>query len=483
MPNWTGFIAGVVTAAVLGGAGLGAYRLLSGPPSTELRWANKQEVTAQATDTFKQLLGKDTQQNWQTPTVSVYSTPYALPQPQPVTLKDLSDNGQAHAIDALFKVSGGPSAAWQQLMAAAISASGATQRTDPYRANRVLIATVLKGLDTLPGDRLLWSRVFIQPINFTFAGYTVAATDTRTIKIASVEDTTNTKLSIGGAVEGAAAGAGKPDVGQTIEKSQKTNADVTEDYENLGIDIQPSFLRIIRESAPGGDVAGNALIQLSMVTDPVMIWCAQPTGCARGGQPAPLINVPAVQVQDDPLVLLVTNFQDAGEASAPTLSVLPQSALPHCPLKANVWMLYELRKIKNGRQNTVEGLQEVELREDADNTHEVEVVPADDIAPAVWSIKVTDHADGTRPVADDAPDLMGKTDDATPRKLAFTDYLTASQLVHWLKLRMAAKNSNAPGLKMALYAAGSDQPLTSEKTLTPFKHVANDCEAASTVRP
>src|ERR1700722_13187261 len=108
MPNWTGFIAGVVTAAVLGGAGLGAYRLLSGPPSTELRWANKQEVTAQATDTFKQLLGKDTQQNWQTPTVSVYSTPYVLPQPQPVTLKDLSDNGQAHAIDALFKVSGGP---------------------------------------------------------------------------------------------------------------------------------------------------------------------------------------------------------------------------------------------------------------------------------------------------------------------------------------------------------------------------------------
>jgi hypothetical protein len=468
-----------VAAALLSAAGTASYLKFAGPPSTELRWANKTEVTAQASDTFRQLVGKDTKQNWQTPTVSVYSTPYAAPQPQPVTLKDLSDNGQAHAIDALFKVSG---AAWQQLMTAAISASGTAQRTDPYRVNRVLIATVAKGLDTLPGDRLLWTRVFIQPINFTFAAYTVAATDTRSIKIASVEDSTSTKLSISGAAEQTVAGAGKPDVGQTIEKSQKASADVTEDYENLGIDIQPSFLRIIRESAPGGDVAGNALVQLSMVTDPVKIWCAQPTGCARGSQPAPRTGVRAAQAQEDPLVLLVTNFQDAGEASAPTMSVLPQSALPHCPLKANVWMLYELRKIKSGRQNTIEGLQEVELHEDADNAHEVEVVPADDIAPAVWSIKVSDHADGSKLVTDDVPDLMGKADDATPRKLVFTDYLTASELVHWLKLRMAAKNSNAPGLKMMLYA-GPDQPLTSEKTLTPFKHVANDCEPAVAEQP
>jgi hypothetical protein len=47
---------------------------------------------------------------------------------------------------------------------------------------------------------------------------------------------------------------------------------------------------------------------------------------------------------------------------------------------------------------------------------------------------------------------------------------------------LAAKNSNTPGLKTMLYA-GSDQPLTSDKTLAPSKHVVNDCEPAAAVQP
>jgi hypothetical protein len=90
---------------------------------------------------------------------------------------------------------------------------GAAARVDPYRASRVLVATVAKGLDTLPGDRLLWTRVFVQPINFEFAGYTVAATDSRSAKIAKIENSTNTKLSIGGGVDTDLPGVAKPDMG------------------------------------------------------------------------------------------------------------------------------------------------------------------------------------------------------------------------------------------------------------------------------
>jgi len=46
---------------------------------------------------------------------------------------------------------------------------------------------------------------------------------------------------------------------------------VESQYEKLGVDIFPNFLRLVRESERGGDVVGNTTIALSMVTDPVMI--------------------------------------------------------------------------------------------------------------------------------------------------------------------------------------------------------------------
>ena len=59
------------------------------------------------------------------------------------------------------------------------------------------MATVAKGLEWNPGDRMIWTRIFVQPINFAFAGYTVAATDNETVKIASLEATSSRKFSDG----------------------------------------------------------------------------------------------------------------------------------------------------------------------------------------------------------------------------------------------------------------------------------------------
>ena len=66
---------------------------------------------------------------------------------------------------------------------------------DPFQFQRTLVATVTKGTDWSPGDRMEWTRVFALPINFVFAGYTVAATENETVRIASLEATRAQKVS------------------------------------------------------------------------------------------------------------------------------------------------------------------------------------------------------------------------------------------------------------------------------------------------
>jgi hypothetical protein len=47
---------------------------------------------------------------------------------------------------------------------------------DPFRFDRVLVANVAEGVCREPGDRMVWTRVLVEPINFEFAGYSVAET-------------------------------------------------------------------------------------------------------------------------------------------------------------------------------------------------------------------------------------------------------------------------------------------------------------------
>ena len=134
----------------------------------------------------------------------------------------------------------------------------------------------------------------------------------------------------------------------------------------------------------------------------------------------------------------------------------------------------------------MEGLQEVELRQDESSARTVGIVPADDVSPAVWSIKVTD-AKAKQPVTDNEPDLFAQIDKGSARKLVFTDYLTASELAHWLKKQMDAGTRVEPRLKkMTFHVNGvsatkphperGDTIGNSNKVLIPFKHVRDDCE-------
>lgn len=151
MKKVVGYAIGILAVALTSAAvGAGGYWKYSGPSSTQLRWNNPTEVTVQSTGEYADLLrrgsvgekleGNDLAEKWRTPAITVYSAPYVAPHPAQVTLKDLSDNGQAHAIDVVFKGPVAAKTAWQELMNTVGDSASAAARVDPYRVNRVLIA-------------------------------------------------------------------------------------------------------------------------------------------------------------------------------------------------------------------------------------------------------------------------------------------------------------------------------------------------------
>jgi hypothetical protein len=272
------------------------------------------------------------------------------------------------------------------------------------------------------------------------------------------------KLSFEGGLEKETPGTAKVEAG--VERNRKVQADLGQQYEGLGIDIQPEFLRIIRESAAGGDVAGNTGIALSVLTDPQMIVR---TFAPRSPDDKPPAPTPVLLIADEHLT-------GPTDESQPQLTALPEDVLPHCPLKAHVWMLYEARQIVRGGDQYQEGLQHVQLTKNADGIREVEIVPADDISAAVWSIRIAD---------DDEPPkrfLKAKTKDAkNDRKLVFTDYVLASQLIHWLKEHPPTKDGQKLGeliFSNTQTQDGKSPSYDQAISLAPYKESQDACQPA-----
>ncbi|HTW26699.1 MAG TPA: hypothetical protein VME92_06210 [Acetobacteraceae bacterium] len=471
--RWSKRIGLAVSAiAVIAAAAAAGHFFHAGQPPEELRWKAGSKLGVTQTQQFRNDLtvrpagdaadiAAAYEPDYGAPTLAVYSTAAVRPAAVALTIRDLSDLAQARAIDDLAS---DPHAAWPAILKGADGPDRGAVRQDPYRADRVLVATVTKGTKTQPGDRFIWTRVFIQPINFEFADYTVAATDNRSVKLASLETTVTRTLNLGGGLGRVAPALANPNATASSEETRKANADISEQYENLGIDIQPGFLRIIRESAAGGDVTGNVAIALSVVTDPRVIRRKYPGAADDRNQVENL----ALQVVDVQLA-----SDGAGPAKTPpTVSVLPVDQLPHCALKAVVWMIYEERVIDRGRENYLEGLQTVHLLQDGEPKHAVEIVRADDISPAVWSVRILPR-DVPLSVAniERAPTLLAQTNDATPRRLVFTDYRAASELIHWLKQN--PQSSQLGTLHMiAPVNAGAWDALT----LLPYKTTRDECQ-------
>ena len=227
---------------------------------------------------------------------------------------------------------------------------------------------------------MVWTRVLVTPINFKFAAYTIASTESETIKVSSVEATDVRKLSadIGLTIP---TDAGKIGVGSSRESTIKTTSEVTSQYERLGVDIMPSFLRIIRESGAGGDVIGNTRVALSITTDPALIQKHQPDDAKVPNLPIPEIN------------LVVTGVHLEEDGKKLEMNVLPVVPLPHCALRANISALYEQRNVRSGSKFYDESQQDVVFVHDVYNKESVELMGADDVSPFVWAIQKTEGKD------------------------------------------------------------------------------------------
>ncbi len=427
--------------------------------------------------------------NWDCPHVAVYSVaapPHAL-----TTLRDLGEQAQAEAVRLLEK-SGGESGKALIDLRDALNDSGAAAsgEKDPFRFDRVLVATVAKGANWEPGDRMMWTRVFVQPINFFFAGYSVAATDNETVKVSSIEATSTRKLSVD--LEGAASGGESPKttVGPSGERSVKSTSDINAQYEKLGIDIMPNFLRIIRESQTGGDVVGNATVSLTAVTDPETIRKRFPKDAGRrdpndddvvllvtglhvdGDAPSPAGDHEARVQLDAPLVPIAAQAAPT-DAPAP-FDVLPEVPVPHCPLRARVWMLYEERRVDSGVESYDESKQAVTLVRDAEDKEDLEIMGADEVSPAVWSIQICDSlkcdADNSNPLK-----ARVKNGNGALRKLVFTDYGVAVRFAHWLRtMRPGALDGERYTFNYPSTTPGSYQ------ILRPVKNMVDECEPPET---
>lgn len=436
----------------------------------EFRWSS--EIESAPGSNYKSALDYGEQQfceltrqtiHFSHPQVSVYSN--AAPPKvvtAPLTLKDLSDHAQASVVDA---EAANPSHATQlraNLAKGLADSVAVTQGlSDPFRFDRTLIVTVIKGTDALPGDRLIWTRIFVQPENFQFANYSIPASDLQTQKIASIEDTTTQKVS--GTFGASAPLPIKPTVSVTpdFEHASKADADLSQQYQNLGVDIQPDFVRIYRESERGLDVSGNTLLNVTLIANQAM--------------------------RSEELVLIGSNphLYDGAEPLPPgkaSIEVQPQYPLLHRPLMARVWMLYEARKIISGRGSYDEGSQSVMLVRDASDYDTkankpgllMPIMTADEVSPAIWKIvNIDDHED-----------ILAGVKGGIPRSLVFTDFGAATQVAHWI--RETGARSIGPNLVLTYTSkrGGGEASLAVSKRSDPSPPIQVDtCKRQGSDKP
>jgi len=187
--------------------------------------------------------------------------------------------------------------------------------------------------------------------------------------------------------------------------------------------------------------------------------------------------------ESDELRLLVTGVRIAEDGPTDVerdpITVMPQAPIPHCPLIARVWMLYEQRLINNGREFYDEGHQDVTFLRAAEEKRDIEMVGADDVSPAVWSIKIL-HEEGKT----ESPEFVKAhlEENAPWRELVFTDYGLTVRAIHWFRTQSGNYNDKDK-LKFNYLDEvneikganrNNDKP-TVMPSLVPVKRTQNEC--------
>lgn len=368
--------------------------------------------------------------SWRTPAVSVYSFATVSPNTPDATLRDLSDRGQAALIEAMTAAGADPAAIRDALLKTPKPKSETTEDAVTVEGTykRTLVANVTKGWDAVPGERLVWTWIDVRPLNFSFEGYTVVATDNQLLNIEQITNATtasaNASLGKTGSETTATTTAGSPiskvltdvagstaGLGGSLSNTYTTTAAINQQYVKLGADIVPGGLRIFRESERNLDVAGNTLIALTLKLDPSK-WNG-------------------VGMETSFRVLKQDLAKPDGTLSAPadvTFELTENQAPPRCALQALVTLHYQTRRPRDGR-SYVEGQQTVTYARASTEPTVADIVPADEIRKPAWRVypkaasTIALHASG--PFENDLP-------------IDFATYEQARHFVIWLT-RMAPK--------------------------------------------
>lgn len=376
--------------------------------------------------------------DWNRPNLMVYSYPTPPKDAPPaLTVKDFSDRGQATLIDRLTRKGAKPDdirAAVAKPIKTAPSGTSdpiITGKKELYQFDRTLVATVTKGTTERPGDRLIWTWVLVKPINFVFTGYTVVATNNQTLNIENVQNQTTAQVQgqLSANVPGSA--TLNPSVSGSLSNQYTTSATINQQYEQLGVDILPTFLRVYQESERNQDVAGNTIIKVSALADPTLLVApVGSTGILEGSN------------------LKITK---AGKPLAPKAASLDMELIKtplNCPLRAKARLIYEIRRIVGNERSYVEGEQKVAIEQHATPWREFDVVRLEDVAPAAFGIS---NQNGIN--------IFAKTQGGIRLPLAFSDYETARAMALWMNDEHATSIGKGIQLSLGGSPLGSPYPL------------------------
>jgi hypothetical protein len=352
-----------------------------------------------------------------------------------LTIKDYSDRGQETLIDRLTRRGAKPdeirAALAKPITSRSANASdpSITPKQELYRFDRNLVATVTKGLAAKPGERLMWTWILIKPVNFEFTGYTVVATDNQSLNVEHIQHQTTTQVQ--GQVSATVPGPAKvsPSLTGSVTNEYTTSADIAQEYEKLGVDILPRFLRIYRESERNLDVAGNTLISMSILADPSFVVNSKVNPTTR------IIRATNLKVTKDGTALPPKDASFDVEIIKSPL---------HCPLRAQVRLIYQIRKINANERSYVEGEQRVRIEQHASDWGSVDVVSADDVVPGSFGIFDTER------IA-----IHVTTPNGERLPLAFVDYETARAMANWMNVQHVSSIGKT-GLQLTL--GGSPMP-------------------------
>lgn len=387
--------------------------------------------------------------------VQVFAAPGSAAPPPATPFAGMSDGAQAAYVTAHAKFARSADqlreALGTPLQQPPVDAPG-RPATDSVQRNLVALMT-RPTKDYSPGDRIMRAVVNVRPVNFTFGGYTVAATNRVTLDITSITRSTSRT----GSVSINAAPAGSPVSGSVqagFQHQVGTTTPLRDPEEVLTVTPTPTCLTIVREGGYGIDLTGNTLVSVATLA----AGPPRNEACGIGGDVYKAENAGnwSVFVLDPGLA-----FSSRGPAIRPGKTLGSLRTFPESPFYAQVTIDFVLRRIEGGGNSYEDGKQSVSLVRGHSTKCQV-VLPAEALLPSLWAVYA--GRQGT---------TVNVVIDGTETTLAFPDSQAAAAAARWIEQSRPSRIGNLP-LKYAgstVFGSGALRPLDTsdpcrtEKTL------------------